>query len=121
MFDISGLEMVVLVVLAILLFGPDKLPKLASDAVRIIRQFREFTQSARADISRELGPEFSDLRLDDLNPRTFVRKNLLANGSLLDDVRLDLDLDAVPLPRSPRPVQERVQPGERPPYDPDAT
>jgi sec-independent protein translocase protein TatB len=115
-FDIGPFEMIALVVLAIILFGPDKLPKLAADAARMLRQFREFTQGARADLRRELGPEFRDLSLEDLNPRTFVRKNLLGNGSVLDD---DYDLDELPVPRSRE--TERVKSGELPPYDPDAT
>ncbi len=116
MLDIGPLEMIALVVLAILLFGPDKLPKLAADAARMLRQFREFSQGAKADLTRELGPEFRDLNLEDLNPRTFVRKNLLGNGKLLDD---DFDLDELPVPRTP--AEDRVKPGELPPYDADAT
>jgi sec-independent protein translocase protein TatB len=115
-FDIGPMEMIALVVLAILVFGPDKLPKLAADAARMLRQFREFTQGARADLTRELGPEFRDLNLEDLNPRSFVRKNLLGNGSVLDD---DFGLDEVPVPRSHD--NDRVKTGELPPYDPDAT
>lgn len=116
MFNVGPFEMVALVVLAILLFGPEKLPKVAADAARMIRQFRQFSQGARDDLSRELGPEFRDLSLADLNPRTFVRKNLLGNGSLLDD---DFDLDEVPVPRAAD--SDRVKSGELPPYDPDAT
>jgi sec-independent protein translocase protein TatB len=123
-FDIGPLEMIALVVLAILLFGPEKLPKVAADAARMIRQFRQFTQNARADIGRELGPEFADLSIEDLNPRTFVRKNLLGDGKLLDDLDLDLDLDFaaddVVVPKR-NGYQERVKPDELPPYDPDAT
>jgi sec-independent protein translocase protein TatB len=115
-FDIGPMEMVALVVLAILVFGPDKLPKLAADAARFIRQFREFSTNARADLSRELGPEFRDIHVEDLNPRRFVRRNLLGNGRLLDD---DFDLDEVPVPRSRD--EDRVTAGELPPYDPDAT
>jgi sec-independent protein translocase protein TatB len=115
-FDIGPWEMIALAVLAILLFGPDKLPKVAADAARMLRQFREFSQGAKADLTRELGPEFQDLNLEDLNPRTFVRKNLLGNGSILDD---DFDLDEVPVPRAGQP--DRVKSGELPPYDPDAT
>jgi sec-independent protein translocase protein TatB len=115
-FDINPLEMVALVILAIILFGPDRLPKVAADAGRMLRQFREFTQTARADLSRELGPEFRDLNLEDLNPRTLARKNLLGNGSLLDD---NFDLGELPVTRTRS--QDRLQAGELPPYDPETT
>lgn len=141
MFDIGPFEMIALVVLAILLFGPDKLPKLAADAARMLNQFRAFTQSARADLTRELGPEFQSLNIEDLNPRTFVRKNLLGDDLFDTDFGLG---DDVPGPRSsaglatgngngtggsssaaggrgPDRVTDRAQPGELPPYDADAT
>lgn len=116
MLDINPFEMVALFVLAILLFGPDRLPKVAADAGRMVRQFREFTQNARADLSRELGPEFKDLNLEDLNPRTLARRNLIGEGSLLDE---KFDLDELPVSRSAR--QSRLTAGELPPYDPETT
>lgn len=79
-FDISPLEMVVLVVLAVVIFGPDKLPKLVQDAMGIIRKIREFSDSAKEDIRKELGPEYQDFEFQDLNPKTFVRKQMQRHG-----------------------------------------
>ncbi|WP_037912917.1 sec-independent translocase [Actinacidiphila yeochonensis] len=96
-FDIGPLELVALVVLAVLVFGPDKLPKMIQDAMAFIRKVREFSDSAKEDIRRELGPEFKDFEFEDLNPKTFIRKNLM-NGedeyglSELKDLRDSLDL-----------------------------
>jgi sec-independent protein translocase protein TatB len=74
--DIGALEVVTLVVLAVLVFGPDKLPKVIQDITRTIRKIREFSDSAKADIRNELGPEFKDFEFEDLNPKTFLRKQL---------------------------------------------
>ncbi|WP_042365077.1 sec-independent translocase [Streptacidiphilus neutrinimicus] len=79
-FDISPLEMVVLVVLAVVIFGPDKLPKLVQDAMGVIRKIREFSDSAKEDIRKELGPEYQDFEFQDLNPKTFVRKQMQRHG-----------------------------------------
>ena len=46
--DIGPLELVTLVVLAVLVFGPDKLPKIIQDVTRTIRKIREFSDSAKA-------------------------------------------------------------------------
>ncbi len=78
-FDIGPLELVALVVLAVLVFGPDKLPKVIQDTMSFIRKVRAFSDSAKEDIRRELGPEFKDFEFEDLNPKTFIRKNLM-NG-----------------------------------------
>ena len=79
-FDISPLEMVVLVVLAVVIFGPDKLPKVISEVARFIRKIREFSENAKHEIRSELGPEFADLDLQDLNPKAFLRKQIALHG-----------------------------------------
>ncbi|MFJ2740469.1 sec-independent translocase [Streptomyces sp. NPDC087440] len=84
--DIGGLELLTLAVLAVLIFGPDKLPKLIQDVTRTIRKIREFSDSAKQDIRSELGPEFKDFEFEDLNPKNFVRKQLAEHGG--DDLGL---------------------------------
>ncbi|MFF0741418.1 sec-independent translocase [Streptomyces sp. NPDC004111] len=84
--DIGGLELLTLAVLAVLIFGPDKLPKLIQDTTRFIRKIREFSDSAKQDIRTELGPEFKDFEFEDLNPKNFVRKQLAEHGG--DDLGL---------------------------------
>ena len=76
MFDVGLAEMAVLAVLALVIFG-DKLPQVAGQAGRMLRQFRQMANSAKADLQEGLGPEFKDFDLNDLNPKTFVRKHLL--------------------------------------------
>ncbi|NEE18573.1 Sec-independent protein translocase subunit TatB, partial [Streptomyces sp. SID7499] len=64
--DIGALELLTLGVLAVLVFGPDKLPKLIQDVTRTIRKVREFSDSAKEDIRSELGPQFKDFEFEDL-------------------------------------------------------
>lgn len=84
--DIGALELVTLVILAVLVFGPDKLPKVIQDVSRFIRKVREFSDNAKDDIRSELGPEFKDFDFEDLNPKKFVRKQLSAHE---DDLGLN--------------------------------
>ena len=100
-------EMLTLLVVALLIFGPDKLPAVAKDAAQMLRTVRNMAKDARSQIKTELGPEFSDFDLDSLNPRSFVQKNLFADD---DD---DPGLDAQPQ----RPAS-RIK-SEQTPYDPD--
>jgi len=81
-FDIGPLELVTLIVLAVLVFGPDKLPKVIQDVASFIRKVRQFSDNAKEDIRSELGPEFKDFEFEDLNPKTFARKHLLDNDDL---------------------------------------
>jgi len=90
--DIGPLELVTLVVLAVLVFGPDKLPKFIQDVTRTIRKIREFSESAKQDIRSELGPEFKDFEFEDLNPKTFIRKQLDNDELGLKEIRNGFDL-----------------------------
>ncbi|WP_200305895.1 sec-independent translocase [Streptomyces adelaidensis] len=90
--DIGTFELVALAVLAVLVFGPDKLPKVIQDVTRTIRKIREFSDSAKADIRSELGPEFKDFEFEDLNPKTFIRKQLDNDELGLKEIRSGFDL-----------------------------
>jgi len=83
-FDLSMWKLMVLGVIALVVFGPDRLPQLARDAGRTLRQLREMAQSARTELKAELGDTVGEFDFSDLNPRTFVRKHLL------DDLGSDL-------------------------------
>ena len=118
-FNLGPLEIAVLVIVALVVFGPDRLPTLARDAARMIRTLRELAQGARTQLRDELGPELGNLDLASLNPRTALRR------ALLDDD----DPPASATPTAPdtappvRPV-EATRPlarGEEAPYDGDAT
>ncbi|MCX4234276.1 sec-independent translocase [Streptomyces ortus] len=90
--DIGPLELVTIVVLAVLVFGPEKLPKMIQDVTRTIRKIRDFSESAKADIREELGPEFKDFEFEDLNPKTFIRKQLDNDELGLKEIRNGFDL-----------------------------
>ncbi|MER7997598.1 sec-independent translocase [Streptomyces sp. NPDC095613] len=92
--DIGGLELVTIVVLAILVFGPEKLPKVIQDVSRFIRKVRAFSENAKEDIRSELGPEFKDFDFEDLNPKNFVRKQLMSEDDEfgLKEIRSSFDL-----------------------------
>ncbi|MEU0216004.1 sec-independent translocase [Streptomyces sp. NPDC006265] len=90
--DIGPLELVTLIVLAVLVFGPDKLPKVIQDVTRTIRKIREFSESAKNDIREELGPEFKDFEFEDLNPKTYLRKQLDNEDLGLKEIRNGFDL-----------------------------
>ncbi|HEX6969817.1 MAG TPA: preprotein translocase subunit TatB [Micromonosporaceae bacterium] len=75
MFDnLNWWEIGGLLLIALLIFG-DRLPTVIGDALRMLRSLRDMARDATGDLSRELGTE---IRLEDLNPKNFVRKHLLS-------------------------------------------
>ena len=102
-------ELAVLAVVGLVIFGPERLPKVISDAARLVRELRAMARGAAADLKAELGPEMADLDLASLHPRRIV-------GSLLDED------DAQPSALAPVDVVPAgLADGEIPPYDADAT
>ena len=101
MFGVSGFEFVILAVLALLVFGPEKLPSIAADAGKMIRQLRKMAQDAKEEVSGAF-PELDDLGLADLDPRQFVRRQLLEEK---DDLDAALDGRPAPVAKQARPVE----------------
>ena len=73
--NIGGWELIVIVLVGLFIFGPDKLPKAIGDGIRMLRTVRNMARNATGDLSRELG---TTVELEDLNPKTFLRKHLLS-------------------------------------------
>jgi sec-independent protein translocase protein TatB len=107
-FGIGLPELMVIIVVAVIVFGPDRLPEFARQAGRLVRQVKKFADSARDDIRAELGPDYADFELTDLDPRRAVQKYV---NSVWDED------EAGP----PRAGLRPLETGERPPYDADAT
>jgi sec-independent protein translocase protein TatB len=89
--DINGPEFVLLLVIAVILFGPERLPDLARKAARLLRYLRTVAGNAQQQLSKELGPEFENVDLRDLNPRAFVQKHLVDEvDPIISDVKSEV-------------------------------
>ncbi|WP_378733734.1 Sec-independent protein translocase protein TatB [Nocardia brasiliensis] len=135
--NIGWSEMMILLVAALVILGPERLPGAVRWTTRSLRQVRDYASGATAQLKDELGPEFEDFRkpLADLNelrgmtPRSMVTKHLL-NGD--DSIFRNME-DALPdkkdfystnsgMPDYPMPKLEKpLERNERPPIDTDAT
>jgi sec-independent protein translocase protein TatB len=72
--NLNWWEIGALILLALLIFG-DRLPQVIQDGLRLIRNLRTMARDATSDLSRELG---TDIQLEDLHPKAFIRKHLLS-------------------------------------------
>ena len=83
MFNINGPEVVILAILFMVLFGPERLPELAIQLGKLVHEFRQMTESATAEISRELQAAATDLREVESTARTIgehTRRSLIEDA-----------------------------------------
>ncbi|MEO9328203.1 Sec-independent protein translocase protein TatB [Gordonia aurantiaca] len=100
-------EIAILLVAALVILGPERLPGAVSWTMQSIRKVRDYATGATNQLKEELGPEFEDLRkpLADLNelrgmtPRSLVTKHLLDG----DDSLFRLGEDATTVNRNSTP------------------
>lgn len=122
MFDIGLGEIMVIAVIGLLVFGPERLPRAAADAAKWLRQIRGMASGARKELADSAGLDLTDAvdtvkDLRDLHPRRLA-------ASLLDG---DDDGDAPDRDSSRRSTTGSATPGTapestgRPAFDPDAT
>ena len=114
MFDLSLPKILVLAVIALVVFGPNELPKMAAKAGKALRELRNIAEGAKNDLREGLGPEFADFEIEDLNPKRFARKHLF------DHPNADQGAQQQPA-RQAAANGTPLTPSERPPSDPDAT
>lgn len=115
MFGVGLPELAVILVVGILVFGPDKLPEYARQAGRMARQLRNLAQSAQSDLRSELGPEYANLKLTDLDPRVAIRKHII-EAMEADDLAEAQAARMAAMTGGPE-----LGPDERPPFDLEAT
>lgn len=105
-------EIGVILVVGLLVFGPERLPDMARQAAQWVRTIRRMADDAKNSLSSEFENDFGDLRsLRDLDPREAVRREFLQQNEKTHSAWMpDATAQSRPL-----------EPGERAPFDPEAT
>jgi sec-independent protein translocase protein TatB len=122
-FDLSFFKLLVLGVIALIIFGPDRLPGMAAQAGRLLRELRRMADGAKSELQDSLGPEFTQFTQQfdaaDLNPKHFVRKHVM-NELTGDGTLLGGPIEVGNGAARPTPMPT-LSPNESPPYDAEAT
>jgi len=100
----------VIAVVALIVVGPERLPDVARQAGRLLRQAKVMATSARDELRSELGPQYADLELRDLDPRSIVKKHVM-------EAMAEAEAEAEAEKRRRTQLAE----GESAPFDPEAT
>jgi len=73
----NGGELLLLVVLALIILGPDKLPEYAAKLAQFVRSARDMAEGAKSQIKEEMGPGFEDVDWKALDPRQYDPRRIV--------------------------------------------
>jgi sec-independent protein translocase protein TatB len=127
---INGSEFIVLLAVAAVVLGPERLPRYTQQLTQLIRDLRKMAASAQEKVREELGPEFDEVDWRALDPRQYDPRRIVREA-LTDVVDLDdpLGLRGDPSGRKPTSpggpgstsAGDPAPSGPQPAFDPDAT
>lgn len=129
-FDINGWEFLLLIVIGIVVLGPERLPEYAQKLGKLVRQFRGYADAARSQLKEQMGPEFEDVDwskydIRQYDPRRIVREALMDNPEQAEadgegsEQSQAAEEQSEPVAQAARPV--RRDPDAPTPFDDDAT
>jgi sec-independent protein translocase protein TatB len=84
-FDINGGEFLILVVVALVVLGPERLPQYAAQLGRLVREARGFAVKAREQVRSEMGEEFDEVDWKALDPRRYDPRRIVRDALLEGD------------------------------------
>jgi sec-independent protein translocase protein TatB len=76
-FNLTSMEIVLLVLLALIVLGPRRLPHYAARLAELVRQLRDMAEGAKGQIRQELGPAFDDIDWRQLDPRQYDPRRIV--------------------------------------------
>lgn len=123
MFGINGGELVVLVLLAFLVLGPEKLPEYAQQLARLVKELRRMATGAKEQLREEIGDEIVDMDWKKLDPRQYDPRKIIKEALLddFDDAIAAVKEQPVVMQKSIITKTERLDPGAPAPFDTEAT
>src|SRR6218665_1792248 len=83
-FGITPEKIVLLLVLAAFLVGPERLPRYAEALARLVGRARDFLRGAQSRMRDEMGPDFDEVDWRKLDPRQYDPRRIIREA-LLDD------------------------------------
>ncbi|WP_029088890.1 twin-arginine translocase TatA/TatE family subunit [Brevibacterium album] len=138
MFGINGFEMVIIVIVALLVIGPKRLPEYAAKLRDLVKDFRRMAEGAKDTVKKDFGPALGDYDWRQYDPRQYDPRRIVREALAEEDEAIRTERKS---PRASGPAGEsraagaagtsplerhRTQqaqrtPGETAPFDPEAT
>ena len=136
MFGINGPEFFLLLLIGVLVIGPQRLPEYTQKLANLVKEVRRMASGAREQIKEEVGIDIDDVDWKKYDPRQYDPRRIIKEALLDDDSKpvsagapaavaavsgaaAVAAVDAAPA--RPQRVVQSLPPGEAAPYDTEAT
>ncbi|RRJ88587.1 Sec-independent protein translocase TatB [Gulosibacter macacae] len=73
-------KLLIIGIIAMLIFGPERLPMMAEQLARLIKRAKAWTTDAKARVSDELGEDFTDEDWRKLDPRQYDPRRIIRDA-----------------------------------------
>lgn len=124
MIGLNGWEMLFLVVLGIVLIGPDRLPEYAQKLAQLIFRVRHMAEDAKVQLKEQLGDDYKDINWRQYDPRQYDPRRIVREA-LAEPLDRPEPVDGADPVDAPQPLRggpgSALRPGEPAPFDVDAT
>lgn len=74
-----------ILIIAMFVIGPDKLPIYAQKLGQFVRSFKRMADGAKGKLKEEMGPEFDDVDWRQLDPRQYDPRRIIRDALLEDE------------------------------------
>ncbi|MCH8613671.1 hypothetical protein [Arsenicicoccus dermatophilus] len=86
MFDINGGEFLLLIIVAIVVLGPERLPEYAAKLRELVRNVRGYAEGAKVTLREQMGPEFDEIDWRQYDPRQYDPRRIVREALLEDPI-----------------------------------
>ncbi|MDP9888132.1 Sec-independent protein translocase TatB [Pseudarthrobacter enclensis] len=134
MFGINGPEFIVLLIIGVLVIGPQRLPEYTQKLANLVKEVRRMANGAREQIKEEVGIDIDDVDWKKYDPRQYDPRRIIKEALLDDDTKpvsagapaavaavSGAAAAAESASKRPERVVQRLAPGETAPFDTEAT
>ncbi|NUT69938.1 Sec-independent protein translocase TatB [Pseudarthrobacter sp. C4D7] len=134
MFGINGPEFILLLIIGVLVIGPQRLPEYTQKLANLVKEVRRMANGAREQIKEEVGIDIDDVDWKKYDPRQYDPRRIIKEALLDDDTKpvsagapaavaavSGAAAAAEAAPKQPGRIIQRLAPGETAPFDTEAT
>ncbi|WP_247042430.1 Sec-independent protein translocase TatB [Arthrobacter rhizosphaerae] len=130
MFGINGPEFLLLLIIGVMVIGPQRLPEYTQKLANLVKEVRRMASGAREQIKDEVGIDIDDVDWKKYDPRQYDPRRIIKEALLEDDTKAVSEgapgavaaaAAATASESRPARVVERLADGAAAPFDSEAT